>query len=190
VKFESAVSGYQSKSNDVNLIRRNLKVEGVMMKIEISEKVENPLLQRTEIKFKVDHSSGPTPKRLEVRAQLAGQLGVPEEVVIIDKVASMYGRQAASGIARVYSSRQGLEELEPKYLLQRGLPKEAKEKEKPVEKPKAEEKPKEPKEKPKEKEKAEKPKEEKVKEEKPKEKEERLKEGKPKEEKPGKSEGK
>jgi small subunit ribosomal protein S24e len=152
-----------------------------MMKIEISEKVENQLLQRTEIKFKVDHSNGPTPKRLDVRAQLAGQLGVPEEVVIIDKLASMYGRQVASGIARVYSSRQGLEELEPKYLLQRGLPAEAKEKEKPKEKPKAEEKPKE-------KEKTEKPKEEKVKAEKPKE--EKQKEEKPKEEKPGKSEGK
>ena len=111
-----------------------------------------------------------------MRAQLAGQLGVPEEVVIIDKLASMYGRQVASGIARVYSSRQGLEELEPKYLLQRGLPAEAKEKEKPKEKPKAEEKPKE------------KPKEEKVKAEKPKE--EKQKEEKPKEEKPGKSEGK
>jgi small subunit ribosomal protein S24e len=156
-----------------------------MMKIEISEKVENPLLQRTEIKFKVDHSNGPTPKRLDVRAQLAGQLGVPEEVVIIDKLASMYGRQVASGIARVYSSRQGLEELEPKYLLQRGLPAEAKEKEKPKEKPKAEEKPKE---KPKEKEKAEKPKEDKVKVEKPRE--EKQKEEKLKEEKPGKSEGK
>jgi small subunit ribosomal protein S24e len=157
-----------------------------MMKIEISEKVENPLLQRTEIKFKVDHSNGPTPKRLDVRAQLAGQLGVTEEVVIIDKIASMYGRQVASGIARVYSSRQVLEELEPKYLLQRGLPAEAKEKEKPKEeKPKAEEKPKE---KPKEKEKTEKPKEDKVKAEKPKE--EKQKEEKLKEEKPGKSEGK
>jgi small subunit ribosomal protein S24e len=161
-----------------------------MMKIEISEKVENPLLQRMEIKFKVDHSHGPTPKRLDVRAQLAGQLGVPEEVVIIDKLASMYGRQVASGIARVYSSRQELEELEPKYLLQRGLPAEAKEKEKPEEKPKAEEKPKE---KPKEKEKEEKPKEEKPKEEKvkaEKPREEKQKGEKPKEEKPGKSEGK
>jgi small subunit ribosomal protein S24e len=153
-----------------------------MMKIEISEKVENPLLQRTEIKFKIDHSNGPTPKRLDVRTQLAGQLGVPEEVVIIDKLASMYGRQVASGIARVYGSRQGLEELEPKYLLKRGLPAEAKEKEKSEEKPKAEEKPKE---KPKEKEKSEKPKE---KAEKPKE--EKQKEEKTKEDKPGKSEGK
>jgi small subunit ribosomal protein S24e len=153
------------------------------LKIEISEKVENPLLQRTDIKFKVDHSLGPTPKRLDVRAQLAGQLGVPEEVVIIDKLASMYGRQVASGIARVYSSRKVLEDLEPKYLLQRGLPPEAKDKEKTEEKPKAEEKPKE---KPKEKE--EKPKEEKVKAEKPRE--EKHKEEKPKEEKPGENEGK
>jgi small subunit ribosomal protein S24e len=122
-----------------------LKVEGVMMKVEITEKVENPLLKRTEIKFKVDHSGSPTPKRLDVRAQLASQLGVPEERVVIDKLASMYGRQVASGIARVYASREELEGLEPKYLLKRGLPKEAKEEAKPEEKPK--EKPEKPEEK-------------------------------------------
>lgn len=140
------------------------------MKVEITEKVENPLLQRAEIKFRVDHSGGPTPKRLDVRAQLASQLGVPEEFVVIDKLASMYGRQMASGIARVYGSREGLEELEPKYLLTRGLPTEAKEEAKPEEKPKAEkpkEKPRE--EKPKVEEKPEKPKAEKAKAEKPEE---------------------
>ena len=140
------------------------------MKVEIAEKVENPLLKRAEIKFRVDHSGGPTPKRLDVRAQLASQLGVPEELVVIDKLASMYGRQMASGIARVYGSREGLEELEPKYLLTRGLPAEAKEEAKPEEKPKAEkpkEKPRE--EKPKVEEKPEKPKAEKAKAGKPEE---------------------
>lgn len=103
------------------------------MKVEIAEKVENPLLRRTEVKFRVDHSGGPTPKRLDVRAQLASQLGVPEELVVIDKLASMYGRQMASGMARVYGSREWLEQLEPKYLLRRGLPAEAKEEAKPRE---------------------------------------------------------
>jgi small subunit ribosomal protein S24e len=108
------------------------------MRVEIAEKVENPLLRRTEIKFRVDHSGSPTPKRLDVRAQLASQLGVPEELIVIDKLASMYGRQMASGIARVYGSREWLEALEPKYLLMRGLPPESKEEAKPEEKPRAE----------------------------------------------------
>ena len=147
------------------------------MKVEIIEKTENPLFKRTEVKFRADHAGGPTPKRLDVRAQLAAQLGAAEELVVIEKLASTHGRQAASGIARAYSSREQLEEFEPKFLLQRGLPKEAKPEaekppekaekpkvEKPPEKPKAEkpvEKPKEAKpEKPKEAVKPEKPKEE------------------------------
>ena len=108
------------------------------MKVEIVEKSENPLFQRVEIKLKVDHAGEPTPKRLDVRAQLAAQLGVAEELIVIEKLAGAYGRQEASGIARAYSSKERLEALEPKYILARGLPKEAKPEEKPAGKPKAE----------------------------------------------------
>ena len=108
------------------------------MKVEIIEKSENPLFQRVEIKLKVDHAGEPTPKRLDVRAQVAAQLGVAEELVVIEKLAGAYGRQEASGIARAYSSKERLDALEPKYILVRGLPKEAKPEEKPAEKPKAE----------------------------------------------------
>lgn len=120
------------------------------MKIEIIEKVENPTLKRSEIKFKVEHTGAPTPKRLEVRSQLAVLLGVAEEALVIDKLASTHGRQVASGIARTYSSKEQLDEIEPKYLLQRGLPKEAKPEEAPKEKPKKPEKEAKPEEKPKE----------------------------------------
>jgi len=107
------------------------------MKVEVVDKVENPLFKRTEVKFRVNHSDAPTPKRLEVLPQLAALLGVAEDLLVIDKLASTHGRQIASGIARAYGSREQLEKVEPKYLLKRGLPKEAK-----PEKP-AEEKPKE-----------------------------------------------
>lgn len=157
-----------------------------MVKVEIVEKAENPLLKRTEVKFKVDHAGGPTPRRLEVLAQLAAALGVAEEQLVIEKLASTHGHQVASGIARAYSSREQLEQLEPKYLLKRGLPKEKPPEEKPKEakpeKPEAkpEEKPKEAKPEPK-KEKAP-PKEVKPEEkpEKPEEKKEAPKEAKPK----------
>lgn len=111
------------------------------MKVEIIEKTENPLFKRTEVKFKVNHAGEPTPKRLDARAQLAAQLGVTEELIVIEKLASTYGRQVASGIARVYSSREQLEGLEPKFLLKRDMPKEAKAEAKPEEKPKAEKPP-------------------------------------------------
>ena len=113
------------------------------LKVEIIKKSDNPLFKRSEIEFKVDHAGAPTPKRLDVRAQLAALLGSPEELLVIDKFASTHGLQVARGTARVYSAREHLEAIEPKYLLKRGMPKEAKEK-KPAETEKpAAEKPKE-----------------------------------------------
>lgn len=108
------------------------------MKVEIIDKVENPMLKRAELKFRADHAGAPTPKRLEVRAQLAALLGVAEELIVIDKLASAHGHHVASGIARAYSSREQLESTEPKYLLERGLPKEAKAEKPKKEKPKPE----------------------------------------------------
>jgi len=129
------------------------------MKVEIIEKTENPLFKRTEVKFKADHAGEPTPKRLDARAQLAAQLGVAEELIVIEKLASTHGRQVASGIARVYSSREQLEGLEPKFLLERDMPKEAKAEAKPEEKPKVEKPPEKKVEEPKEAKPEEKPKE-------------------------------
>jgi small subunit ribosomal protein S24e len=97
------------------------------MRVEIVEKVENPLLKRAEVKFRVDHSGVPTPRRLEVRSQLAAALGVAEDLIVIEKLASVHGKGLASGVARVYSSKEQLERIEPKYLLKRGLPQKAEE---------------------------------------------------------------
>ena len=102
------------------------------MKVELVKKSDNPLFKRTEVEFKVDHSSAPTPRRLEVRAQLASLLGSSEELLVIDKLTSTHGHQMAAGIARLYGTREQLSEMEPAYLLKRGLPKESAE-EKPVE---------------------------------------------------------
>jgi small subunit ribosomal protein S24e len=166
------------------------------VELKIVEKEENPLLKRTEVRFEADHSGGPTPKRLDVRKQLAGELGVPEDMVVIEKFATMHGRQVASGIARAYDSKERLEELEPKYLLKRGKPKEEKEGEekKPKEEPpKKEEKPAEkeegPKEEPKEEAKPEKEEKPAEKKEEPKEKPKPEKEEKPEEKPPEEKEG-
>jgi len=121
------------------------------MKVEITEKTENPMLKRTELKFFVDHEKAPTPNRLEVRAQLASQLGAPEDLIVIEKIASLHGKQVASGIARVYSSKEQLDVIELDYFLKRGMPKEEKKEEKAAEAPKKEEKPKEEKKAPEEK---------------------------------------
>ncbi len=90
------------------------------MELKVIERKENPLLQRTEVRFVVRHPHGPTPSRMEVRARLASELGVGEELIVIQKMASLYGQQVASGIAHVYRSVEELHKLEPRYLLERG----------------------------------------------------------------------
>lgn len=90
--------------------------------LEIVENLENKLLQRREIKFRLKHERMPTPSRQETRAKLAEALGVNQDLIVIEKISSLHGRSESSGIARVYESREQLESLEPKYLLNRDKP--------------------------------------------------------------------
>ncbi len=89
------------------------------MKINITEKKENPLTEREEIKFEVDHKDVPTPSRAEVRKELSSKLEVPEDLIVLEKIVTLNGHQTASGKARIYDSKERLEELEPKYLIKR-----------------------------------------------------------------------
>jgi small subunit ribosomal protein S24e len=92
------------------------------MELEIEEIVENPLLQRKELRFRVKHPGAPTPRRVEVKAKLAEALGVGQEVIAIEKITSLHGKAESSGIARVYKTEEILKSLEPKYLLEREKP--------------------------------------------------------------------
>ncbi|WP_428083087.1 30S ribosomal protein S24e [Candidatus Hadarchaeum sp.] len=96
------------------------------MKVEVIKRTENPLLKRVEVEFRIDHAGAPTPRRLEVKSQLAALLGTSEDLLVIERLTSTHGRQMATGVARVYNTREQLEAMEPKYLLKRGLPKEEK----------------------------------------------------------------
>ncbi|MEM3420919.1 MAG: hypothetical protein QW835_06720 [Candidatus Hadarchaeum sp.] len=96
------------------------------MKIEVIKRTENPLLKRVEVEFRIDHSGAPTPSRLEVKPQLASILGTSEELLVVERFTSSHGRQVATGVARVYSTREQLESMEPEYLFKRGVPKEEK----------------------------------------------------------------
>ena len=89
------------------------------------EKKENPVLGRLEVNFRISHPSAPTPKRLEVRDQLASLLQAAPDLIVIEKIASLHGKAESSGIARIYQNEDQMRSLEPPYLLKRmGLLKE------------------------------------------------------------------
>lgn len=119
-----------------------------IMEIEIDSKKNNPLLNRTEVHFTIQHEGEKTPNREIIRSELAEKLNAKKENIIINDIQSSSGIQKSIGYAKIYPSVKKAEEMERKHILKRNKisgKKEKKEGEKkPEEKPaSAEEPPKE-----------------------------------------------
>ena len=130
------------------------------------EQKKNPLMNRDEYVFNLDHSGKPTPSRHDILKEVAKEVKASEDVIIIDKIMSRSGVSISEVSTLVYKKKDDI----PKGKLEkmkRRMVKKKKEDTAPAPAP------------------AEVPKEEK-----PAESEEETKsEGEPKEEKPAESEG-
>jgi len=82
------------------------------MKIEITEKKDNPLLSRQEIKGSLTFNTA-TPSNDELHANLAKQLNVDKELIKIKKIGTHYGASKADFLVFVYISKEELEKIEP-----------------------------------------------------------------------------
>ena len=89
------------------------------MELEIIEKRENPLLNRTEVKFRVKHQGEKTPERELVKSDLAEMLKVNKSLVIIDYIRPSFGMAVSSGYAKIYKSVEDAKKIEPSYILKR-----------------------------------------------------------------------
>jgi small subunit ribosomal protein S24e len=89
------------------------------MEIEINEKKNNPLFNRAEVHFTVNHEGEGTPNREIIRSEIAEKLNVKKENIIIDNISSSFGIQQSRGYAKVYSNQKNAENLERKYILKR-----------------------------------------------------------------------
>lgn len=105
------------------------------MDLKITEKRENPIFNRVEIRFTAEFDSG-TPSRKEVRELLAGKLGAEAELIVIDKMVQEFGKREVKGYAKAYRSKKSME-VERGYKTKRDAGvKEEKKETKKVEKPK------------------------------------------------------
>ena len=103
------------------------------MEVKIVSVKENPLLQRKELQFRVEHGpAGKTPGRLEVKRALANELKVSEELVFVERMRTLTGTSTAVGAANAYAALAQAKRVEPDYIVKRNLP------EKPKEEPKVE----------------------------------------------------
>ena len=100
------------------------------MEIEITEQVDNKLLDRQDLKFVMWHKGQTTPSRNKVRDLVAGKIGAKSNAVIIDHMESATGMAATRGIARAYKSLEEAKKHERKHFITRNVkeaPAEAKE---------------------------------------------------------------
>lgn len=89
------------------------------MRIEITSKEENKLLNRTEVRYRAIHLKEKTPSREESRNQIAANLQVPKELVVIDFQKSKFGKSYTEGYAKIYKTKEEAIALEPNFLLLR-----------------------------------------------------------------------
>jgi len=89
------------------------------MEIEIVSKGNNPLLNRTEVHFTIQHEGEKTPNREIIRSELAEKLNTKKENIIINDIHSSSGTRKSIGYAKIYSTIKKAEELERKHILKR-----------------------------------------------------------------------
>lgn len=90
--------------------------------IEILEEKKNPLVDRTEIKFRVDHFGESVPNRLEIKKKLSAMQGAKEQFTIIRKIKSHFGGSYSMGKAMIYEKAEDLKYYEPFHIQVRNLP--------------------------------------------------------------------
>lgn len=101
------------------------------METEVISKKENPLMRRTEVRFKLLHPKEGTPRRETVRDNIAKLMNVPKDRVVIERLTSEFGKVETLGYAKIYASSKDAVEIEQKYILVRNklVKKDEKEKE-------------------------------------------------------------
>lgn len=92
--------------------------------IEITEEKKNPLIDRLELKFRVDHFGAGTPNRLEIKKKIAAMQGSNEKLTIISNLNTHFGSSYAIGKAHVYDNLNDLQYFEPFHIQVRNLEKE------------------------------------------------------------------
>jgi len=89
------------------------------METEIIRRKENPIFGRIEVEFRIKHPGESTPNRAAAREEVARIIKADKERVIIDHMSSEFGKSETVGYAKVYESKELMEEIEEEHLLKR-----------------------------------------------------------------------
>ena len=95
------------------------------MIVNIEEKNENPVLNRTEIKFSAKEAQK-TPSRKEIKQKIIALINSDEKLTVIDVLETRYGTSDLKGTAKIYKDEKQMKKLEEKYILARNFGKKEK----------------------------------------------------------------
>ena len=87
------------------------------MEINVNEKIENPLLNRTEIRFDCTYQGEATPKVLDVKNRLVATLNVDKNLLVVHNLKPSYGEGKANGYAKLYDTEESLNKIEREHVV-------------------------------------------------------------------------
>ncbi|NJD53274.1 MAG: 30S ribosomal protein S24e [Candidatus Methanoperedens sp.] len=91
------------------------------MEIQIIKDKTNPLLQRREISVAVKNKT--TATRIELKNKLAALLNSKPELIVVEHLDTIYGKQEMVGTVSLYQTEERLKQLAHQHLMARDAPK-------------------------------------------------------------------
>jgi ribosomal protein S24E len=89
------------------------------LEIKILEERANPLLHRHEYRFEIAHATAATPKRDDVRVELAKLVKAPKDRVIVERMHARFGTAVTRGDAHVYETNDAVKSIVREHILVR-----------------------------------------------------------------------
>jgi small subunit ribosomal protein S24e len=89
------------------------------MEIKVNEKIENPLLNRTEIHFDCTYQGDATPTVMEVKNRLVATLNVDKNLLVVHNLKPSYGEGKANGYAKLYDSEESVAKIEREHVIKK-----------------------------------------------------------------------
>jgi ribosomal protein S24E len=86
------------------------------MNIKIEEKINEPLFERTKIKFLVEFD-GPIPTREQIRQSLITILAATPNTLVLQPLRSFCGKRLIKATANLYQNEKAPLKYEKKYIL-------------------------------------------------------------------------
>ncbi|MBI3037400.1 hypothetical protein HYY73_06670 [Candidatus Woesearchaeota archaeon] len=89
--------------------------------VEVSEKVEQPLMSRTVLKGVVVYDAAP-PSFVELKKHFASAMKVDESLVVVQHLNPVFGMGRSSMEAHIYKSKDAISSFASKVIVARNKP--------------------------------------------------------------------